>query len=173
MLFVFGFCCFFGFFFPSQRKISSLCSDEAYQCSFSSFICSSFICRTERSAHRALPAGPRRLHVGNLEPEEVEQKPKGLEERRAVPNAKELKSHRLSLPTRHLCMALWQSLPLVGRALLWCGTRNKHGSAQRSYAGSDLSWSCRDKHTGLKWMGCDCIASLVHIPRALKGIFFW
>lgn len=59
-----------------------------------------------------------------------------------------------------------------GRALLWCGTRNKHGSAQRSYAGSDLSWSCRDKHTGLKWMGCDCIASLVHIPRALKGIFF-
>lgn len=134
--------------------------------------CSCFICRTERSAHRALPAGPRRLHVGNLEPEEVEQKPKGLEERRAVPNAKELKSHRLSLPTRHLCMALWQSLPLVGRALLWCGTRNKHGSAQRSYAGSDLSWSCRDKHTGLKWMGCDCIASLVHIPRALKGIFF-
>lgn len=83
--------------------------------------CSCFICRTERSAHRALPAGPRRLHVGNLEPEEVEQKPKGLEERRAVPNAKELKSHRLSLPTRHLCMALWQSLPLVWQslALVW------------------------------------------------------
>lgn len=124
--------------------------------------CSCFICMTERSAREAVPAGSMRLHFGNLEPEEVEQKPEEQEERRAVPNPKKPKSHQLSLPTIHLDMALWQSL-----ALLWQQAQAWLCPEELCLVWSELGLQ---GHTRRTKKGCDCIASLVHVPRALKGI---
>lgn len=158
MVFCGVFCLFFFVCFQSQRKITNICSDKAYQCSSTEAVLSAWL-RGLHMKHCLLGQRDSTLWTWSLRKWSRNQRGRRREEQCQTPRSP-------SYTSCHCSPYIW----FCGRALLCCGSKHKHGSAQGSCAGFDLSWGCKDTHAGLKWMGCDCTASVVHVPRALKGI---